>query len=127
MRLVGLSSILVATLLSVSASAQQAPAAAVFEKAAIVFEGRAESNGVMTVVFTPSGGDPTEINVNVLAKNKVKMIAEQIAKELTIAGGGTYQIKQSGATITIKKSKEGPGFSLQINNNVAGISTLIDI
>jgi len=120
------------------AAAAQAPAAApapaavtvprvYFEKAEVVVDGKAEYNGALELEWKPVNGDGKLIQVNVLAKSKDKDIAADIYKELVLAAGNSYKIKQSGEKIQVKKAnKQAPNFAITITKlQLPGVSLRI--
>lgn len=106
--------------------AANTPAATMFEKVTLEVDGKSKSNGTITVAFTAANGKSKSVSVNVLSKTKDKKIAEDLWKEVKIAAGDRYKVKQNGSKISIKKAdKEAPDFSVQVTANVAGISVLV--
>ncbi len=117
---------------------QQAPAepAAPQEKAApkiyqaeweIVVDGKAEANGVLSLVYQPLGGEATLVKVNVLTKAKKKEIAEDLAKELSFATGATCKVKANDNKVKVKlANKKSPTFHLAIETQaVNGVSVRV--
>ena len=116
------------SLLACTAMAQETntPPPAMFEAATLIIEGKSKTDGTIAVEVSPASGNSKAVSVSVLSKTKAKRIAEDLWKELKIAAGDNYKVKQSGKKITIKKvGKNGPNFSLQVTGNVAGTSVLI--
>ena len=120
------------------AAAAQAPAAApapaavtvprvYFEKTEVVVDGKADYNGALELEWKPVNGDGKLIQVNVLAKSKDKDIAGDIYKELVLAAGNSYKIKQSGEKIQVKKAnKQAPNFAITITKlQLPGVSLRI--
>ncbi len=117
---------------------QQAPAepAAPQEKAApkiyqaeweIVVEGRAEANGILSLVYQPLGGEATLVKVNVLAKAKKKDIAGDLAKELAFATGAACKVKANDNKVNVKlANKKSPTIHLAIETQaVNGVSVRV--
>jgi hypothetical protein len=117
---------------------QQAPAepAAPQEKAApkiyqaeweIVVEGRAEANGILSLVYQPLGGEATLVKVNVLAKAKKKEIAGDLAKELAFATGAACKVKANDNKVKVKlANKKSPSIHLAIETQaVNGVSVRV--
>jgi hypothetical protein len=98
-----------------------------FEKAEIVVDGRADYNGALELEWKPVNGDGKLIQVNVLAKSKDKEITADIYKELVLAAGNSYKIKQSGEKIQVKKAnKQAPNFAITITKlQLPGVSVRI--
>ena len=69
----------------------------------ITIKGKADANGTFSMVFTPHGEDGTEITVNVVKGMGAKKIAADIAKELTLAAGSRYKVKQNDKKVVVKK------------------------
>lgn len=116
------------SLLACTAMAQETntPPPAMFEAATLVIEGKSKTDGTIAVEFSSSSGMSKSVSVSVLSKTKAKKIAEDLWKEIKIAAGDNYKVKQKGSKITIKKAdKNGPDFALQVTGNVAGTSILI--
>ncbi len=90
----------------------------------IIVEGKAETNGVLSFVIEPTGGTPTLVKLNVLAKSKKKDIAKELAKQFTFAAGATYKVKAGGNSVKIKvTSKKQAPFFLGIETQaVNGVS-----
>ncbi len=76
----------------------------------ITINGKPDANGTFSMVFTPHGEDGTEFTVNVVKGMGAKKIAADVAKELTLAAGTRYKVKQNGNTVVVKKGnkKEKP-------------------
>jgi len=88
---------------------------AYLEKLAVVVDGKAKANGSVQLEFLAIGGEPKVVEVRVLAKTGKKDIARDIAKELTLAAGGAYKVKQSGDEVRIsKKDKKAPNVSVNV-------------
>lgn len=117
---------------------QQAPAepAAPQEKAApkiyqaeweIVVDGKAEANGVLSLVYQPLGGEATLVKVNVLAKAKKKEIAADLAKELAFATGAACKVKADDNKVKVKlANKKSPTIHLAIETQaVNGVSVRV--
>ncbi len=117
---------------------QQAPAepAAPQEKAApkiyqaeweIVVDGRAEANGVLSLVYQPLGGEATLVKVNVLAKAKKKAIAADLAKELAFATGAACKVKANDNKVKVKlANKKSPSIHLAIETQaINGVSVRV--
>jgi hypothetical protein len=94
------------------------------DKLKVEVDGKAEVNGAIQLQFQASGREPVLVNVNVLAKMKDKDIANDLWKELSLAGGSSFKVKLNGRRIEIKKSSsKGPKFALTIiGQSVAGVS-----
>jgi hypothetical protein len=120
------------------AETQQAPAepAAPQEKAApkiyqaeweIVVDGKAEANGVLSLVYQPLGGEATLVKVNVLAKAKKKEIAADLAKELAFATGAACKVKANDNKVKVKlANKKSPSIHLAIETQaVNGVSVRV--
>jgi hypothetical protein len=114
-------------------AAQAAPAPVTvprvyFEKAAVIVDGKADYNGALELEWKPVNGDGKLIQVNVLAKSKDKDIAGDIYKELVLAAGNSYKIKQSGEKIQVKKgNKQAPNFAITITKlQVPGVSLRVE-
>ena len=119
-------------------SAAPAPAAAApapvtvqriyFEKAEVVVDGKADYNGAVELEWKPLNGEGKLIQVNVLAKSKDKDIAADIYKELTLAAGGTYKVKQNGEKVRVEKTnKKVPNFAITITKlQLPGVSLRVE-
>ena len=93
----------------------------------IVVDGRAEANGVLSLVYQPLGGEATLVKVNVLAKAKKKEIAGDLAKELAFATGAACKVKANDNKVNVKlQNKKSPPFHLGIETQaVNGVSVRV--
>ena len=93
----------------------------------ITITGKPDANGTFSMVFTPHGEDGTEFTVNVLKGTAAKKIAADVAKELTLAAGDRYKVKQSGNKVVVKKGnkKEKPLAIEMTNQKLSGVSIMI--
>jgi hypothetical protein len=93
----------------------------------ITVTGKADDNGTFTIVFTPHGEEGTRFTVNVVKKTKAKKIAADVAKELTLAAGDRYKVKQKDTRVVVAKvhKKESP-FALEITEQrLTGVAIMI--
>jgi hypothetical protein len=93
----------------------------------ITINGKPDANGTFSMVFTPHGEDGTEFTVNVVKGMGAKKIAADVAKELTLAAGSRYKVKQNGNKVVAKKAnkKEKP-LAIEITNQkLTGVSIMI--
>lgn len=99
-----------------------------YEKLEVKVDGKADVNGVVQLKFQAHGGEPKLISVNVVAKMKAKDIAEDLWKELSLAGGNQFKVKQNDKKIKIQKAnKKGPAFTLAVEEqSVKGLSISIE-
>ena len=99
-----------------------------FEKAEVVVDGKADYNGAVELEWKPLNGEGKLIQVNVLAKSKDKDIAADIYKELTLAAGGTYKVKQNGEKVRVEKTnKKVPNFAITITKlQLPGVSLRVE-
>ena len=76
----------------------------------------------------PLGGPAKTVTVNVMAKEKEKSIAEHVYRELTIALGNAYKVKQSGSDVKVKKaSSKVNNLSITIRQlQVSGVSVRVE-
>jgi hypothetical protein len=93
----------------------------------ITINGKPDANGTFSMVFTPHGGDGTEFTVNVTKGMKAKKIAEDVAKELTLAAGADYKVKLNGNKVVVKKAnkKVKPLAIEMTNQKITGVSIMI--
>jgi hypothetical protein len=93
----------------------------------ITIDGKADANGTFSMVFTPHGGDGTEFTVNVTKGMKAKKIAEDVAKELTLAAGANYRVKLNGNKIVVKKAnKKVKPLAIEMSHQkLTGVSIMI--
>ena len=93
----------------------------------ITITGKADANGTFSMVFTPHGEDGTEFTVNVVKGMGAKKIAADVAKELTLAAGSRYKVKQNGNKVVVKKGnkKEKPLAIEMSNQKLTGVSIMI--
>jgi len=93
----------------------------------ITVTGKPDANGTFSMVFTPHGEDGTEFTVNVVKGMGAKKIAADVAKELTLAAGSRYKVKQNGNKVVVKKGnkKEKPLAIGMSNQKLTGVSIMI--
>ena len=74
-----------------------------------------------------TGEDGTEFTVNVTKGMKAKRIAQDVAKELTLAAGSRYKVKQNGNKVVAKKTnKKEPALAIEMTNQkITGVSIMI--
>ena len=116
-----------------SAQQQAAPSGAgalpiiYVEAMRIELGGKAEYTGNVGLEFRAQGAEPRLVSVDVIPKMKADEIARDLYKQLTLAAGTKFKVKQGGDRVTIQKAdKKGPNFSLKITNQtVLGVSFLI--
>jgi hypothetical protein len=93
----------------------------------ITINGKPDANGTFSMVFTPHGEAGTEFTVNVVKGMGAKKIAADVAKELTLAAGSRYKVKQNGNKVVVKKAnkKEKPLAIEMSNQKITGVSIMI--
>ena len=93
----------------------------------ITINGKPDANGTFSMVFTPHGEDGTEFTVNVLKGTAAKKIAADVTKELTLAAGTRYKVKQNGNKVVVKKgNKKQPPLAIEMSNQkITGVSIMI--
>jgi hypothetical protein len=93
----------------------------------VVISGKSQTAGTFTMVFTPVKEEGTKFTVNVVQGMGKKRIAQDTAKELTLAAGNRYKVKQNGNKVVIKRvNKKEPAFSLEITEQkLSGVSLMI--
>jgi hypothetical protein len=93
----------------------------------ITITGKPDANGTFSMVFTPHGEDGTEFTVNVVKGMGAKKIAADVAKELTLAAGSRYKVKQNGNKVVVKKAnKKEPPLAIEMSNQkITGVSIMI--
>jgi hypothetical protein len=93
----------------------------------ITITGKPDANGTFSMVFTPHGEDGTEFTVNVTKGMKAKKIAEDVAKELTLAAGANYKVKLNGNKVVVKKAnKKVKPLAVEMSNQkLTGVSIMI--
>ena len=93
----------------------------------ITVTGKPDANGTFSMVFKPHGEDGTEFTVNVVKGMGKKKIAADVAKEMTLAAGSRYKVKQNGNTVVVKKAnkKEKPLAIEMTNQKLTGVSIMI--
>ncbi len=113
---------------AVPAAAAPVEAPRVFlEKVTVVVDGKAEYAGSIQLEFAPVGEPGKTIEVRVLAKTGFKEIAKDLFKEITLAAGSAYKVKQSGGEIRISKAaKAAKNFSVVVRKlDLTGVSVLV--
>ncbi|HOC42389.1 MAG TPA: hypothetical protein PKJ99_05145 [Thermoanaerobaculales bacterium] len=104
---------------------QQAQAQRVFRGSwDVIIEGKAEVNGVLELVFEPTGGEAKLVRVNVVAKAKAKQIAKDLANQLAFTTGSKYKVKANDNKVNVSlKDKKAPVFYLGIEQQaLTGVS-----
>jgi hypothetical protein len=93
----------------------------------IIVEGKPDANGTFSMVFKARGTNGTEFTVNVVKGMGTKQIARDLAKELTLAAGSNYKVKQNGNKIVVKKAnKKQETFALEMTNQkLSGVAIMI--
>ena len=93
----------------------------------ITINGKPDANGTFSMVFRAHGEDGTEFTVNVLKGTAAKKIAADVTKELTLAAGTRYKVKQNGNKVVVKKGnkKEKPLAIEMSNQKLTGVSIMI--
>jgi hypothetical protein len=93
----------------------------------VVVNGKAQANGVLTMLFEPNGGEQKKIRVNVVAKMTAKKIGKEIATQLAFTVGTDYKVKGNGAKVTVKaKNKKVPPFWLGIDEQaLTGVAVMV--
>ena len=79
------------------------------------------------MVFRAHGEDGTEFTVNVVKGMGAKKIAADVAKELTLASGDRYKVKQNDKKVVVKKAnKKSPPLAIGMTNQqITGVSIMI--
>ncbi len=94
----------------------------------ITVNGKPQTNGTFTMVFKTLHGEPVTFTINVIAKMKLKQLSEDLWKELSIAAGTDYKVKQKGdKVVTINKvNKKVASMALEITEQkLSGMSLTI--
>lgn len=93
----------------------------------VVISGKSQTAGTFTMVFTPVKEEGTKFTVNVIQGMGKKRIAQDLAKELTLAAGARYKVKQNGNKVNIKRvNKKEPALALEITEQkLSGVSLMI--
>ena len=93
----------------------------------ITIKGKPDANGTFTMVFKPHGEDGTEFTVNMVKGMGAKKIAQDLAKELTLASGPRYKVKQNDNKVKVKKAdKKSPPLAVEMSSQkFTGMSILI--
>jgi len=93
----------------------------------VTINGKSQGTGTFSMAFKASQEEPVTLTVNVVKGMAAKKIAQDLKKELTIAAGSRYKVKQSGNKVTVKKTnKKVPPLAVQITEQkLTGVSLLI--
>jgi len=93
----------------------------------ITVKGKPDANGTFSMVFKPHSEDGTEFTVNLIKGMKTKKIAEDLAKELTLAAGSRYKVKQKDNKVIVKKgNKKVPALAIEMTTQkFTGMSIMI--
>ncbi len=95
----------------------------------IRLDGKTQYAGNVKMEFKAQGHDPKVVSVDVIPKMDSGDIAKDLYKQLTLAAGTDYKVKQSGDRVTIERAnkKVTTPISLKITNmSVLGVSFMID-
>lgn len=93
----------------------------------VVISGKSQTAGTFTMVFTPVKEEGIQFTVNVIQGMGKKRIAQDVTKELTLAAGSRYKVKQNGNKVVIRRvNKQEPAFALEITEQkLSGVSLMI--
>jgi hypothetical protein len=94
----------------------------------VTVDGKPQADGTFTMVFRPHNGEPVEFTVTVAAKMKPKQISQDLWKELSLAAGVNYRVKQKGNNVVTigKVNRRVPGIALEITEQkLSGTSLTI--
>jgi len=93
----------------------------------ITIEGKSQTAGTFSMVFKPHGEEGTKFTVNVTEKMSKKRIAQDVTKELTLAAGERYKVKQNGNKVVVKKAnKKQPPLAVEITEQkLSGVSLMV--
>ena len=93
----------------------------------ITIKGKPDANGTFSMVFKPHGEDGTEFTVNMVKGMGAKKVAGDLAKELTLASGPRYKVKQKDNKVVVRKSnKKSPPVAIEMSNQkFTGMSIMI--
>lgn len=99
------------------AAPQMAQAQKVFRSSStVILDGKAEVNGVLTLIFQPNGGEPKQVRVNVTARTNAKKIGKELANQFAFTVGSDYKVKGSGNKVIVKaKNKKVAPFWIGID------------
>lgn len=117
---------------AVPALAQEDPATATIptvyrDSFTITISGKSQTAGTFSMTFKPHGEDATKFTVNVIKGMSKKRIAQDVTKELTLAAGERYKVKQNGNKVVVKKAnKKQPPLNVSIiDQQLSGVSIMI--
>ncbi len=117
---------------AVPALAQEDPATATIptvyrDSFTITFSGKSQTAGTFSMTFTPHGEEATKFTVNVIKGMSKKRIAQDTTKELILAAGERYKVKQNGNKVVVKKAnKKQPPLNVAIiEQQLSGVSIMI--
>ena len=93
----------------------------------VTIEGKSQTVGTFSMVFKPHGEEGTKFTVNVTEGMSKKRIAQDVTKELTLAAGERYKVKQSGNKVKVKKAnKNQPPLAVEIiEQKLSGVSLMV--
>jgi hypothetical protein len=95
------------------------PAAPMVESMKLYCNGKVKSDGVVSVIFTPAGGQASEYRVTLQTGMKDKDVCRDIAKELSVGlRNAPYEVDESGDKIKVKGKKDAK-FSLTLGAQTA--------
>jgi hypothetical protein len=97
-----------------AAPAIAGPAAPQVESIKIFFDDKAKTDGELRFEFTPVGGTAKTIRVTIMKKMDKNEVAQDAAKELSVALGPEYKVDRYDADKVKVESKKDMKFSLTI-------------
>ena len=94
----------------------------------VELKGRTDFKGSVSMEVTVHGQEPKLVSVDVIPKMSADDIVEDLFKELTLALGNDFKVKDKGDRVVIEKAnKKAPNISLRnTGQSILGVSFLID-
>ncbi len=111
-----------------AAAPQMAQAQKIFRTSSVVIiDGKAEANGVLTMIFEPNGGEAMQVRLNIPAKMNAKKIAKELTNQFAFTVGSNYKVKGNNNKVTVKvKNKKVAPFWIGIDQQaLTGVSVRV--
>jgi len=97
-----------------------APAPPMHDEATVVCDGKAKADGKVEFVFTPAGGTASTVSVTLQKGMKKQDGCRDIAKELGVALGAGYEVKQYDDDKVKVEGKDKAKFALTVGAVTVG-------
>jgi hypothetical protein len=89
------------------------------EKVQVICDGKVKNDGTVNLVFTPAGGAASEIRITLQKGMNRGDVCRDLAKEVSVALGKTYEVKDDSGKVRIEGTKKDMKFSLSLGGQTA--------